>query len=914
MVDEGKEILLTEAGDDFLADEDTLPSGDGGDSKGKPSELEIGSHAGRYVILDQIGQGGMGVVYMAYDPELDRRIALKLLSVKKSSASQADRARERLLREAKALAQLSHPNVVSAYDVGTLDQDVFVAMELVEGLTLKEWIREKKPTLWQRVQVLLAAGRGIDAAHQAGLVHRDVKPDNIIVGDDGRVRVLDFGLARAAVTESEIKGPAKRAEKTESRETKRPDLSLSGEISTGGSFLNTPVTRAGVIVGTPGYMAPEQYLGVAVDEQSDQYSFCITLYEALYGRRPFVAKRIKKLKKKVLEGKLDPAPSNARVPSRLRRIALRGISVSKEDRYSSMGVLLAELGRDPRVLRRRLSALAAVVLLVAASFTGAYAWQAEKLKLCAGADSHLAGVWDKSLRAQVKKSFVATGRPHALDTYQRLGKVLDQRSEEWVVMCTEACEATHVRGEQSDALLDKRMACLQRRLSEMQALVVLFAQEADAKIVDKAVSAAYGLSGISACADLETLMAAYPPPDDPAVFAQVEKFRSQLDKARALQKSGKYREGIEIVKQVAGALSANDYAPLHAETLFALGDLQSFVGEAQASEESLYGSIDQAARAKDSKLRARAMAALIYVVGTQLQRPAEGLAIGRLAQADVIGAGNDPLIEASVLSELGNIRTHKGEYQAARADFLRAIAVVESAFGADHLKISVIRNSLAQVLFDQGEYEPARKQMERVLAIQERALGPDHPMVAQTLGNLGIVLVSLGQTEQARQYNERSLSIKEKILGPEHPSLAFTLSNLGDAYLTMGQVQKAVPFFQRALAIWEKKLGAQHRLLAHPLAGLGRCALTRGEPAVALPLLERALALRKAHPGSPSALGMTRFALAQALWAAKKDRRRALALAKHAQADYQKAGQHQQQNLQAVENWLAQHSANSDTR
>ncbi len=855
--DKPRGSILT-VGDDFDLDGDTIGSSDGSDLATAAQPLPTGARAGRYLILGELGRGGMGVVYKAYDPELDRRIALKVLSISQGKDSQAIRARDRLLREAKALAQLSHPNVVAAFDVGTLGEDVFVAMELVEGKSLREWIEQEQPGIWQKIKVMIAAGHGIAAAHQAGLVHRDIKPDNIIVGDDGRVRVLDFGLARAAVTE--------KPTPTEDTEEEAPGEALpamSADLTSGGNFLAMPMTLAGAIVGTPGYMAPEQYLSGAIDEQTDQYSFCVTLYETLYGCRPFQSSRFKKLRKKVLAGQLDPPPSDVTVPARYRRILLRGMAVTSAERYPSMSALLGELAQDPRLHKRRWLAIFAVCTLVATSFAGAYAWQESRYQLCAGADRHLTRVWDRKVSGQVREQFLATARPYAQDTYRRVEKILSGYAEDWVAMRVQACEATHVRGEQSEALLDKRMACLSRRLSEMAALTHLFATKVDDGVIDKAVQASLGLASLSACADAEALLAAIPPPADPAVRARIEALRVRLDEARAQEKAGHYPASLGLVQSVEREARGIDYAPLQAETLFVLGCLQSHTGDAPAAVATIDQAIRAAAAAQDDNLRARATTELIYIVGYEQAQYQEALAIGRLAQADVIRAGNSPVLRAIILNNLG---------------------IVYSL---------------------QGKQSQASTVMTQALALVEKALGPDHPKVASGLNNLGEILLEQGEFKQASAYFSRSMAILKKAFGPRHPNVGFPLNNLGLAYLRQDQAKLSAARFSESLSIWEDAYGKQHSILILALSGLGKSLLKLKKPARALPILERSLALQMTRSNDALALAPARLALGRALVQAGRERNRAMTLVKKALAGYVAAGDKEKTARQEVEAWLA---------
>jgi predicted Ser/Thr protein kinase len=277
------------------AQADTLSSGVW---KPESAELPRGAEVGRYVVIGQLGAGGVGVVYAAYDPALDRRVALKLVREESSRGSDTSDGRARLLREAQALARLSHPNVVAVYDAGTLDERVWLAMEHVEGATLRAWAQTERP--WpELLQAMIAAGRGLAAAHAAGLVHRDVKPDNIMVGADGRVRVMDFGLARAAGA----------------RVVAAPDSGGPGER------LSLSVTRTGAMLGTPAYMAPEQWVGKEADARTDQFAYCVTLWEALFGERPFMGDTLVELAPRVLRGEVRAPPNGRAAPGWLRKAA-----------------------------------------------------------------------------------------------------------------------------------------------------------------------------------------------------------------------------------------------------------------------------------------------------------------------------------------------------------------------------------------------------------------------------------------------------------------------------------------------------------------------------------------------------------------------------------------------------------------
>jgi serine/threonine protein kinase len=290
---------------------------------GRHASVAAGERLGRYVVIGRIGEGGMGVVYTAHDPELDRKVAVKVLRLD----SRRDEAalQRRLQREAQALARLSHPSVTAVYDVGTCAQGVFIAMEFVEGQTLAHWLERRHP--WRAVvDMFVRAGRGLEAAHRAGLVHRDFKPDNVLVGNDGRVRVTDFGLARIESTEA----PAD------------PEASVSP--------LHLSITRSGVLMGTPAYMAPEQMSGEHADARCDIFSFCVALYEGLYRQRPFAGDNLPALRAAIARNGVREPP-RSQVPERVRRALVRGLRARPDERHDEIGELLALLEREAQARR-----------------------------------------------------------------------------------------------------------------------------------------------------------------------------------------------------------------------------------------------------------------------------------------------------------------------------------------------------------------------------------------------------------------------------------------------------------------------------------------------------------------------------------------------------------------------------------
>ncbi|HEY6037415.1 MAG TPA: serine/threonine-protein kinase, partial [Kofleriaceae bacterium] len=327
---------------------------------GRLPTLSIGDRVGRYLVLSTLGTGGMGQVFAAYDPQLDRKIALKVLRA--NLGANAKEARARLKREAQAIAQLNHPNVVAVYDVGTTTngEDVYIAMEFVEGDTLTTWLK-RWPRTWREIlEVFHQAARGLMAAHSVGLLHRDFKPDNVLVGGDGRVRVTDFGLARSLFgIDDSGRGPTAAADILGSaRLMPRAD----------GSPLLVDLTATGTVLGTPRYMPPEQLLGPNIDARSDQFSFCVALYEALYGTHPLPgATSVAMLE----EGKEASPPPDARLPAPISRAVMRGLAKERTQRFPTMAALVTELTPPPERAPGRGIAIAVVGLIVIGVATAA---------------------------------------------------------------------------------------------------------------------------------------------------------------------------------------------------------------------------------------------------------------------------------------------------------------------------------------------------------------------------------------------------------------------------------------------------------------------------------------------------------------------------------------------------------------
>jgi eukaryotic-like serine/threonine-protein kinase len=820
---------------------------------------------GRYLVLETLGEGGMGAVYAAYDPELDRRVALKLL--KPIIGADPEPLRNRLLREAQAMARLSHPNVVAVYDVGTVDDQVFIAMELVEGTTVAAWLERATPPWREVLGVFCRAGEGLAAAHGAGLVHRDFKPANVLLGREGAVKVTDFGLAVAVSEVPVAQGSTAYVQ---------PAQSPNYEHST-----------SALMVGTPAYMSPEQAAGRPFDARADQFSFCVALYEGLFGSRPSAdassdSASASEARTSAPEPRL-PKP----VPSWVVKPIRRGLSSDAAKRFPSMRALLDALSADPVRRRNRLILGGVFAALLVGGLAGGATWIERRRAQCHGAEAQLSGAWDASKRQLVTEAFQRAGVPYAADVLAPLDRTLTARASSWAAMHVEACEAT-LHGEQSESLLDLRMACLQQRLDELKALTDLFAR-ANATIAEKAVEAADALPPVSECASTLALTSPTALPQEPQKRAALEELRRKLAQVHALTDTGQLRDAQEQVSPLVETAANIGFKPVEAEARFEQALIQQATSDNKSAEPALYATLAAADEARDDTVRARAWTSLIDVAREQA-RLSDGHRFAAQARAVLARLGDPPRLEAEYLRTLGKLDIREGHLTDATVELQRALERARSAYGEEHTEVAAILQSLGAAQRDAGRYADARTQVERSLAITEKKLGPKHPLVAnglyllatiyrrlgeyglawdaslralaareslygpnsvpvgRSLNGMAILLVEQARYRDAEPYLRRSLAIFEPILGPEHPDVAAVLNNLANATMNWDSAG-AQKLRLRALAIQEHVLGPDHIEMANTRTNLAWTEYVLGQYPEALADLERAIAIRSKQPG-----------------------------------------------------------------
>ena len=778
--------------------------------------LDPGTLVGRYVIVRKIGAGGMGVVYAAHDPELGRVVAVNLLRPGGEPSMQA-----RLRREAQAMAQLAHPNVVAVHDVGAVGDQIFVAMERIEGDTVARWLLTPRAGR-EILEVFCAAGRGLAAAHAAGIVHRDFKPENVLIGADGRVRVGDFGLARAvepgapvldAVTDV---GPG-------------PE---SGSVSPDATTAQPGLTAAGTVIGTPYYLAPELYDGARADARSDQFSFCVALFAALYGERPFEGATLQALAANVRAGLVREPAARSGVPRRVRAAIRRGLAVDPALRFGSLEELVHELAPPPHRLPR--SALAIGAALVAALVL--VVWRAARApaelpdQRCTGAAAAFAPAWNPARRSALEAAFTATRMPYAGVAIDQVTGTLDQYAARWARAHTEVCRATQILGEQSETTLDLRMACLDRRRQAVDALVGSLAS-ADAAAVARSVEAAVQLADVATCADVAALRQIVAPPVDSATRDQIAMLRQRLAAARARFELGAFAPALALVRPIVAEAHTLAYRPFEAEAEFLQGLVEDAVGDSAHAEATLEAAVWSAEAGRHDEIAARGWSWLVFLVGYGKAEPARGLELARRATAAIERLGGNSEIESTLERALGAIDAGQDKLDSGIAHFENAVALAERALGPEHPAVVRGLGNLGQAVMARGDVTRAVAIQERVLGIEERRLGPDHPDVALALHNLGNAHTDAGNNVLAEHELRRALAIRSATLGPEHPDVATTLSDLARVLNRQGRAEDALALDLRAVEIGRKAFGPEHPTLAGQLVDLGIHLGAVGRPA-----------------------------------------------------------------------------------
>ena len=760
---------------DSSGDIETAAEGDASDLRPSGSmreRVEVPRRVGRFVILRTIGAGGMGRVLLGYDETLSRRVAIKLWH---AHTGRDDDLRGRMLREAQALARLSHPNIVQIYEVAEYGAQLYLAMEYVEGRTLRQWVMEEEPRLPLLLDRFVQAGQGLAAGHREGILHRDFKPDNVMVGDDGRVRVLDFGLARA--DGQEVDTPSSQAAR-----------SFAGE---GTDSFEIPLTRAGGVIGTPAYIAPEQLAGQETDVRSDIYSYCVSLWESLHGVRPYTGKDARELGA-AIEGQ-EPRVSDRTVPRWLRAVLLRGLAPKPEARWADMDALLDALRSGAHRRRRRWSILGVAALsgLVAAGLSLQVAAHARKEAACERRGAVIDETVGAAEFASVHEALIGSGEPYAPRTAEQVAARLEGYSAAWSEGQARVCRLATVDKTWSVETAARAEACLLERRRDLAALVGVL-REPDRMTVMRAVEAVSSLPALELCLDEAALARQILPP--PEARDTIDAIAADIARTRSLAALGRYAEGLALAEPLIALADGVDWSQLSVEARLSTARLAILLGneETEATAELIEDAFFLALDAGLDALATRAAIELLEYSGLQLLHIAEGERWARLARGLVVRLGLERLpLEAALTCHVADLQRVQGQLETARATIERCYELRLAAYGPGHPMVGFALDAHANLASMGGDPETARDLLLRSIEILEPAYGRSHPRVARWYSDIGEVYAKLGRNQEAEEAYLQALAINENVFGKRHKRVAGFHFGLGQLYAGTGRLSEA---------------------------------------------------------------------------------------------------------------------------
>lgn len=750
-------------------------------------EAELPPRIGRYVVLEQVGKGSSGVVYKSYDPELDRRVAIKLLRAGNRGLPEID---DELLREARAIARLNHPNVVAVHDVGTVPRTradpggLFVVMEFVDGESLAQWLQRGGHGWSAVLDALMPVGEALSAAHALGVVHRDVKPANVLLGRDRRAKLADFGLAHAVAS---------------------TDAALSQ------SQRGDPFRHA--VVGTPATMAPEQHEGRETDARTDQYGYCATLFMALHGRAPFAGRDLEAL----LAAKRAHAPQYAgALPRWLVAAIHRGLSPEPAGRFADMAALLEALRRGRGRTRRWLGRAAVATSAAAVVAFAVHGAEPSAVERCvADGQQRAAAVWNDDARASLRAGLLATAAPQAERAALRLDAQLATVAADHAEVRAEVCASLDVV-DPPPAQVVEQLACLDGTLSDIGELVAL-AGDADADLVRELNRVLGGVTTPRSCVlrphvevhadpELDVLLRRARLHERATHLASAEQLaRTALALAEQRQATGAAAQARDVLCHVIAQRDGREPA-------IAACDAALFTAE--SAGDHLRAAL--AAKQLMHLLAGRAEAERVY-----------GLATAHLAAL----VQRPPWLEIGIMTELAWMREREGRLSEAAAIADEALTAAIAEHGPDDIELVSILNGAASLAFRTGRLSRAQELYQRAIDIQVRERGDDDPDVAVMLHNLGGLELERGEPQRARATLTRALAMRVAAFGERSPRVTMTLLRLARATLRAGDGAEAEALARTAVtnASAPDYGGAElrsvaERTLAWVLAQTDRCA------------------------------------------------------------------------------------------
>jgi eukaryotic-like serine/threonine-protein kinase len=846
-----------------------------------------GTIMGRYQIIEQLAVGGMGVVFRAHDPELSRPVAVKLVqqqSIDIEHLANVDEYERRLLREAQTLARLSHPNVVAAFDVGKFEGHLFIAMELIDGVSVSEWLAQEPRSLAEILRVLVAAGRGLSEAHRVGVVHRDFKLSNVMVSAHGRVQVVDFGLAHTP--SSDVDGRHEESGYVLRRRV--------GEAHGSGSVH----TRSGTVVGTPGYIAPEHFDGRPSDARSDQFSYAAAVFRALTGVSPYPAESLSAYRRALLQRQRTAWPRF--VPRGVRRVVDRGLALEPDKRFRGLAELVDKL-EQAAAPRHRRAALTAAGAAAAVALASLAVYHERRVPSC-DLDVHsFDRAFGDERRAAVAAAFASSRNPRSAEALSFVTGYLDEYRGRWQEMKQEACRATYVSKEQPEPVLHLRNACLDLKLTQIDTLVGLF-EQADSTLVDRSTAAVRDLAVLTDCADVATLMTESEElPDDPARRERIGALTAELASIDALTTVGRWQASLERAQTVLAEAERLGHAPTQAramkEALFALQRL----GRPQEADALMQRALKLAGDARVLDVASwLGMRLLIQEVNSE--HFAQARTMLPLIDLLVRIEGNPALRRFRLLAYEAQILTSERQWDRAAETLQTALRDCHAMGSEGQPYCLTPQRALGLLYAARKDYRAAQRELEATVALAEQLLGPSHPQVVNEYNNLAVIMAEGRVLDVAERAIGRSKQLAAGL--PPDRQMANIPAIEGRIWDARGDCARALPLYTTGLESVAAAYGAESGPATDGHFYLGRCLAKLGRRAEALPHLELAVERRRAARDATGSLAAALFELAQALAPQPHGRRRARALAEEALRAFRSEGGDSADAAASVERWL----------
>ena len=771
---------------------------------------------GRYLLLRSLGVGGHGAVYEAYDPQLERKVAVKVLhpTSERRAPSSVDVEGDggptsRLMNEARALAKLCHPNIITIYDVGLLEADpyseraeerdgVFIVMELVEGEELESWRRSTKRSRSEVVKLMVEVGRALAAAHTRSVVHGDFKPSNVVIGEDARSRILDFGLARFG----------------------------SGEKKHG--------------AGTPFYMAPELFQGMESDALSDQYSFCVTLWELVGNGRPFVADRPSDLQEMKRRGEL-PSARSAGIPVWLHRVLSRGLSHARSERFPSMDTLVHALERG-LARPKRIWGAAFVSAFIGIS-AGAWLYNDDlESRWCEVKEREAVAGWNLSKQEALKSRFSSTSLPFAEASWNTTQALVQDYIDRWVGHRERLCKEAFRGGGGLESIKEPNR-CLEDLEARLVEVLDLYAK-AERQTVIRATEIAAELDDPEQC----SLSPALVEDETTEREREIEVILSRMGTAIQV---GHFEVAEEIGEEAKRLTATLDRPQLKAHLGLQMGKLALERGHGKEAFESLFEALQEAEAGGDDRLAVRVLTRLIFVTGRQLAEYEKAVQYAALADAKIKRAKLDLGLRVELGFNLGRTLEAQGDPKEAKKVLEDALRYAGESRGKTDPLIADITCALGVVHYRAGAFSESLRLDREAYLLRARLLGEGHPKTALARGNIGVSLNALGRHREASVELRAAVHSLERTLG-EHPGLVFHRSDLALALTHIGEGSEAHRQAELALEEARRIFASDHPWLARALLRMAQVKfLVREEHEQALAFARGAHGILRAYPGNP---------------------------------------------------------------